>query len=705
MAYKKSAKKYDIKSKPLTILTLISPQLDGVVGSNIDKKQTKRYRDFLRIVLNERDYTTSYALLSDKIGGKDTDMRRTFRLLCPNIETAPLNLLFGYKELMSSLIDYATIIQSDRAFPERIRYVQKCLEKNLREVKMGLKHFVARRERLLWKRDIDWDNDVLLPIPKIFKELEYDERELRNCRESSNNPYIIWNKNNELIEISIPVRVTGLKKPTLDLFTIRIYPEEQNNQNLVQICIHLPASRKRSLRSQQIPLHIIPDQIRGICVYSTTKESNAYSKVSRRYLYSSLNAQGLAKIENLKKELDDSLKKFPNLSDDKRKEYGSKINKTKNKLQYQNITVKTRGLLLYSLFEDDVSQFEKVIDNLSKNNNQDEQEEGKSNPYFDKIVIIYNNPNDGIAEITEFTSNELLYYSEDKKYVKHDTLKSLLSDDAPDHRDIENNANELRMFDFPFLYRYHEFKHALPEGFAFDVLKRIASELIGVIESIASSDLKYRVTLLFYEEVRSYLWRSIHFPLPRIYSANYTALEPLTDYHYKVGSYIKFMERSKLERDNWIWQKEIKKNKQDLLKKRLISKIHSNDSVNNPIISIIEERNNPVNNSCLYLVLEQIKSIYNDEYVITPSCFIAKWKVDELRRRLISSGLPISLDKAMALLMEGGIPEACLSSHYDIFRELGFNIRRKADESSKALFVFDATVENDRNRHIKNTGH
>ena len=69
-------------------------------------------------------------------------------------------------------------------------------------------------------------------------------------------------------------------------------------------------------------------------------------KFLESYLYSSLNEQGLTKVENLKKELEDALKKFPNLSDDKRKEYDSKVNKAKNKPQYQNITVKTRGLLL-----------------------------------------------------------------------------------------------------------------------------------------------------------------------------------------------------------------------------------------------------------------------------------------------------------------------------------------------------------------------
>ena len=108
---------------------------------------------------------------------------------------------------------------------------------------------------------------------------------------------------------------------------------------------------------------------------------------------------------------------------------------------------------------------------------------------------------------------------------------------------------------------------------------------------------------------KSYFWKSTHFPLPRIHSANYTAFETLTEYHYKVGSYIKFIERTKLEWNNWIWQQEINKNKQDLLEEDFISKIDSNNSVNNPIISIIEERDNPVNGSYLYLILKQIKSI------------------------------------------------------------------------------------------------
>ena len=716
LAYKKPAKKYGIKSKPLTLLTLLLLQLQKVESISIDKKQTKKFRDFLRIVLNEKEYTTSYALLSEKIGGNAADISRTFRFLCPDIDTAPLNLLFSYKELMNHLIDYATIIQNEIASPERSRYVEKLIEKDFRDAKMGLERFVARRERSFWKRDIDWNSDVILPVPtKIFKKLEHDESELRNCRELNygelinNNPYLIQNENNELIEISIPVRVTEPKKPTLDLFTLRIHPKEKDNQNLVQIFLHLPTYGKRPVRSQQIPLHIIPDQTRGISVYSTTKESNVYSKVSRWYLYSSLNEQGLTKVENLKKELEDTQRKFPNLSDDKRKEYYSKINNAKNKPQYQNITVKTRGLLLYSLIEDDVIQFNKAVENLSKYNNQDEQEEGKSNSYFDKTITVtdeYVTPNGVITKTTELTLNELLYDNGSKRGTKSDTSTSSSRDNASDRNDFENNANELRMLDFPFLYRYHEFKHILPENFASDLMKRLASELIGVIESIASSELKYRVTLSFYEEVKSYFWKPTHFPLPRIYSVNYSEFESLTDYHYKVGSYIKFIERSKLEMSNWDWQQEINKNMQDLLERRFISKIDSNDSVDNPIISIIEERDNPVNNSYLNHMLTQIKSMYKEEYVITTSCFIAKWKADKLRQMLVSSGLPISLDKAKILFMnQGGMPEACMSGYCDIFKELGFNIRLKAGESSKVFYVFDSAAEDDRNNRVNGSGH
>ncbi len=116
-------------------------------------------------------------------------------------------------------------------------------------------------------------------------------------------------------------------------------------------------------------------------------------------------------------------------------------------------------------------------------------------------------------------------------------------------------------------------------------------------------------------------------------------------------------------------------------------------------------RNNPVNGGYLYRVLEQIKSMYKDDYIITTSCFIAKWKADELRQMLVSSGLPISLDKAKTLFMnEGGVPEACMSGYSDIFKELGFNIRLKAGESSEVFFVFDSAAEDDRNNCVNSTG-
>ena len=44
---------------------------------------------------------------------------------------------------MNHLIDYAIIIQNEIASPERSRYVEKLIEKDLGEVKIGLERFVA----------------------------------------------------------------------------------------------------------------------------------------------------------------------------------------------------------------------------------------------------------------------------------------------------------------------------------------------------------------------------------------------------------------------------------------------------------------------------------------------------------------------------------------------------------------------------------
>ena len=60
----------------------------------------------------------------------------------------------------------------------------------------------------------------------------------------------------------------------------------------------------------------------------------------------------------------------------------------------------------------------------------------------------------------------------------------------------------------------------------------------------------------------------------------------------------------------------------------------------------------------------------------------------------------------MALLMdEGGIHEECLSSHYDIFKELGFNIRRKAGSHPRHFLSLMQQLKMIGTATLKSPGH
>ena len=128
-----------------------------------------------------------------------------------------------------------------------------------------------------------------------------------------------------------------------------------------------------------------------------------------------------------------------------------------NKRQYQILTIRIKGLLLYSLVESDPRMFNEIIENISRCNKYDE---GDFDPYYDGVLF----------------SNTM-------------------------------NLDQVRKRDFPFLLDYHKFMQVLPQNFALEVLKGIAEEYQSRLEAIPISDLKFEVTSRFFAQVREFLWR------------------------------------------------------------------------------------------------------------------------------------------------------------------------------------------------------
>lgn len=475
----------------------------------------------LRLVMQSRDYSLDATLVLKEIDKHPETARRTLDLLCPTSGYTKLKMLFNYDDLFEHIKNYVKEYSSEN--PENLCDAQGLLEKDFGILKNTLSEFLGKeRELRFWGRQVNWDKNVRIPIPTnlIHKNtLDKDPEQKDHSLEESS--LVILDDNNDILRVVLYVFDTGTGKDdrhyiNRSLFTIKLEPKQKAARRVRIVFTPLESIANKYKKTgifQGIPLHI-EDRGKGLCVYSVTQISAVSSKISRWYLHAELNQNGNKKIKLIERQID-MIQSDPSMTNkektEKLEEYNQK-NSVIYKRQYQTLTVKTKGLLLYSLLESNLDKFNEIMQNISGYNKYNEED-------FDSHY-----------------ESEALF---------------------PNTR----NQDQIRKTDFPFLFDYHKFKDALPQGFAFNVLKRIAMALQNSLETISSSTLKYKVTSQFFAEVRDYLWNPKAFGISDIDYVNDATFMILNNYHSVIGSYVRRKQEMLSRIDELKWNEEIRNNK------------------------------------------------------------------------------------------------------------------------------------------------
>jgi hypothetical protein len=477
----------------------------------VKQNEEKRPSDFLmhlrkalRTVLRSKDYTLDASLLLKEINTHPDTARKVLELLCPISDYKALRKLFNYEEMIDHIMTY--IKDHDTAQ----------IERDMRLLRNRLKIFLGdEREVKYWGRKVSWTKNVMIPLPTpIMLKNSYDEDRDQKDYSLERSSIVVFDRHNKLHEVVLQVLETGT--PNRLLFTIGLEPNQKIKEERVKILLHSYASRAgyntRSYATE-IPLNI-EDRGKGSTVYSIEESSIIRNKASRWYLYADLNEIGYRKMNYIEKRIE-KIQSDANMPGEKRNEivrqHQTARKNVLNKRQYQMLTAKIKGLLLYSLVESDLEVFNEIIWNISRCNKYDKDD---FDPHYDGVV---------------FTNTK--------------------------------DLDPVRRMDFPFLLDYYKFSHVLPENFTFDVLRRVAEEFRSRLEMISSSELKFEVTSRFVAKVREHVWRKSILRIRNIEYIDDNVFLILSNYHSKVGAYVRRKQRLILAFEDRIWGEEISYNR------------------------------------------------------------------------------------------------------------------------------------------------
>jgi hypothetical protein len=660
----------------------------------------------VRCLLNHPNYTLDADLLLKKVSGNPRFKYRTLEILCPNKENAPSTKLFNYDDLVRHTEYFRKAYQDRGTDPEsdpELRSSKLYIDNDFSQIKKGLESSFGA----LWGQEINWEDNVMINYPDLspFSSDVIKENMKRQIKShiDRGNPLCLIDRHDKISKLQFYVLKIkdrgGEDSEALRLFTIELNLKDRKKS--INIRIHKSYEQGTRAYVKDIPLHK-NNTSEGLCIYSTTALSNFSSKVSRWYLHAATNKRGNSKIESCKSKIN-KLSNSTYITDREKNgkiiEQHNEVERIKNERKYQELRIRTKGVLLYAYLENNIEEFNKAISNISKYN----KENIDWDDYFDDIAVSSEEKHLDSGNVTRssttFTINQLLTKSKyDSNYVDTSKAECINDEIQPE---LNNFANEIRRLDFPFLYRYNDFKRTLPETFAYEVLNEISKEMIGRLETTSSSDLRFEVTVRFFKKVRDYLWgESLSFEVfrpSRIRDKNLVddnTFAALVQYYFKVGSYIGHIEGVRSRIEEFKWNEMIKQNEYDLIQRRLISKVEKNINNNSgspDIISIVDERNSSSNDAYfLDIVNKDIAHICEDKYIITESCLISKKKAAELNSLILSMhhGQPettiISLDAACNILVKsGGLPKSCLDiNKQELLKKLGFIIRKNGTPAS-----------------------
>lgn len=486
----------------------------------------------LRAVLRSENYTLDATSLLDKIDKHPETARRILDGLCPTSDYAALMKLFNYDGMLDHIKTYINDQLNGNVRGPNYYQNIKQIGKDFELLKNRLKTFLGdEREVKYWGgKKVNWTKNVEIPLPSAVKcENSYDKHQDQKKYSLEKSSIVVLDHNDKIQEVALQVLEKRNGTPNRFLFTIRLIPNQKMKEERVKILLHSYASRagyNTGSSTMEIPLNI-EDRRKGLTVYSVKEGSIVPPKSSRWYLHADLTETGYMKMNSIKKRFKKKIQLDANMPEEKRREmeivrqYQTEKKKVINKRQYQILTVKIRGLLLYSLIESDSEVFKEVIGNISKYNKHDKDD---YDHYYDNAAIFINT----------------------------------------------NNLDQVRRMDFPFLLDYYKFSHILSENFAFDVLKRIAEEFQSRLETISPLVLKFEVTSKFFAKVREHLWGKLVFGfLRRIEYVDNEMFHILNNYHSTIGSYVRRRQRMISALEDRTWSEEISYNQQRLRKKTL----------------------------------------------------------------------------------------------------------------------------------------
>jgi hypothetical protein len=495
---------------PISVLYEIAKQKKDKIPSDF----LQDIRKTLRTVLSSRDYTLDASSVLKQIDVHPESARRILDFLSPCSVSGyeRFDMLFNFKEIVKHT-ENQDIAQ---------------IERDLRLLKNKLKKILGdEREVKYWGRKVDWAKSVTIPVPsfKIRENYYGKDRDQRNYSLEKSS-IVVLDRDNEIQVVMLQVLETG--SPRRHLFTIVLDPKQKSyGEKKVRIFLHdhsSKASQQKQLQSNysEIPVHI-ENRGKGLCVFSTTDRSVIRGNVSGSYLNFQLNDNGQKKWSLFERRIgrtrsDSSLSNEE--KNDKVRRFENMKSRLINKRQYQSMTIRTNGLLLYSLVESDYEVFNEVVENISKCNRDDVED---FDPYYDEKIWV--------------------------------PFQSV------------NHLDQVRRKDFPFLLDYYKFSHVLPLNFAFDVLRRIAEEFQSRLETISPSKLKFEVTSRFFAEVREFLWRKPIFGILKIEYVDNKTFTILSNYHSMIGLYVRRKQKLISALVDCRWGKEISYNRLRLREK------------------------------------------------------------------------------------------------------------------------------------------
>ncbi len=213
---------------------------------------------------------------------------------------------------------------------------------------------------------------------------------------------------------------------------------------------------------------------------------------------------------------------------------------------------------------------------------------------------------------------------------------------------------------FPFLSFYNQYKDLLPKNYAAQILIDVAVSLQDELETLEMTELKYRVTELFFEKIQDYFWESFGFTEPKIKDSESmpdSVRDILKEYQNEIQYYLsQFKEiKSKLFIRQGEYYEEY--NSRNDLKQKILNYVYENQK---PVIWIKDvlypddPDSMPVGLSGPALsAIEEICESSGLDYVTNKGSFLfQKTEIEKIKGCLESN---MSLEMAKKLVLKHGI--------------------------------------------------